>query len=335
MTVLDRRTFLGLAAVAAPAIGLAQPSPPRIALVLPQVAREDIVGAQPAARPVRVFLQALSDLGYVEGRSIVVERHTLEGHTERAPTLFAELIGRRIQLLVVSTNALASAARHATATIPIVMLAADPVEDGLVASLSHPGGNVTGVDWLPSAAFSQKWLQLLKEAAPTVARVAALTGPRAPNPKLVARQMRELEEAARMFRLALVWAEIPRVEAMAERLATLLPQRPDALLAVNSATLTMGRRQLIAFATQHRLPSVGPLEVFAQDGALMSYGGDPEESWARLADYAVRILRGARPGDLPIQQPTRFELVLNLKTARALGLRMPESLLLRATRTIE
>ena len=334
--MLARRTFLGLiAGGAAPAIGLAQPAPPRIALVLPQALPQDIAGPQPVARPVRYFLQALHDLGYDDGRNIVIERHTLEAQPARAAGLLAELIGRKIRVLVVSTNALVREAQRATTTVPVVMLAADPVEDGLVASLSRPGGNVTGVDGLPSAAFSQKWLQLLKEAAPAVTRVAALTGPRTPNPKLVERQMSELEQAARPLRLRLLWAEIPSGDTVVARLASLLPQRPEALLAVNSATLIIARRDIIAFAAQHRLPSVGPVAVFAEDGALLSFGSDSKETWRRVAGYVDRILKGARPADLPVQQPTNYELIVNLKTARALGLTMPETLLLRASRVIE
>ena len=334
--MLDRRAFLGLlAGVAAPASGLAQPAAPRIALVVPFVPAEDLAGPEPGSGPVRHFLHTLRELGYVEGRNIVIERHTLGTQIERAPALFAELVRRDVRVLVVGTNALVRDAQRVTSTVPIVMLAADPVDDGLVANLSRPGANVTGVDTLPSAAFSQKWLQLLKEVAPRVTRVAALTGPRARNPRLVERQMRELEAGAREQGLHLLWAEIPTVHTLDERLAALLPQRPDALLVVNSATLFTARHEIIAFATQHRLPSVGPFESFAQDGALMSYGSDVEESWGRMAGYVDRILKGAKPGTLPVQQPNKYTLVVNGKTAKALGLTVPPSLLLRASRVIE
>ena len=334
--MLARRSFLGLIAVAAvPAIGFAQPRPPRIALVVPFVRPEDLSGAEPASRPVRRFLHTLRELGHVEGRNIVIERHTLGTQIERAPALFAELLRRGVRVLVVGTNALVRDAQHATSTVPIVMLAADPVDDGLVSSLSQPGGNITGVDTLPSAEFSQKWLQLLKEAAPRVTRVAALTGPRARNPRLVDRQMRELELGARAQGLRLLWAEIPSVQTVEERLAALLPQRPEALLVVNSATLFTARREIIGFATQHRLPSVGPFEIFADEGGLMSYGSDVDESWGRMAAYVDRILKGAKPASLPVQQPNKYELIVNLKTAKALGLTIPPSLLLRASRVID
>jgi len=337
VTGIARRALLGLitGTVAAPAAVLGQPAPPRIALVVPTLPHADVVGPEPQARPVRYFLQSLADLGWVDGRTIVIERHTLEGHTERAPELFAELIRRKVQLLVVVSNGLVATARRATAIVPIVMLAADPVGDGLVASLARPGGNVTGTDTLPSPEFSQKWLELLKDAAPKASRVAVLTGPRAPNPKLVERQMAEVERAASSLRLQLRWLEIPSVELAAERLATLTAQRPDALLAINSATLAIARSKIIAFAAQHRLPTVGAFGTFAEDGGLLAYGNDTRDTWRRMASYVDRILKGARPADLPVEQPTRLELIVNLKTANTLGLTLPQSLLLRADRVIQ
>jgi ABC-type uncharacterized transport system substrate-binding protein len=226
------------------------------------------------------------------------------------------------------------AARRATATVPIVMVATDVVEDGLVASLARPGANVTGIE-TSAPELWQKWLEILKEAAPRVSRVGVLTGPHAPNPDLIRRQGRELERAAHILRLRLLWTEIKDARQLSEPLAMLARQHPEGLVGVNSATLIAARRQILEFAVQHRLPTMSASRQFVDDGGLMSYAYDSQDMWRRIASYVDKILKGAKPADLPVELPTKFELVINLKTAKALGLAIPRSLLLRADQVIE
>jgi putative ABC transport system substrate-binding protein len=194
---------------------------------------------------------------------------------------------------------------------------------------------VTGIE-TSSPELWQKWLEILKEGAPRVSRVGVLTGPHAPNPDLVERQGRELERAAQILRLRLVWAEIKDAkQQLSEALAVLARQNPEGLVTVNSATLIAARRQILEFALQHRLPTMSASRQFVDEGGLMSYARDSQDMWRRIATYVDKILKGAKPADLPVERPTKFELVINLKTAKALGLTIPPSLLLRADQVIE
>jgi putative ABC transport system substrate-binding protein len=315
----------------------------RVAVVIATSPTETMAGPDPAHPQVRAFVRALRDLGYVEGRTLVLERRSLEGRWERAPELFADLMRLKVQVIVVSINGLARAALRAGVSIPIVVLGGDLVEDGLVASLARPGGTVTGLDSSPTPEWSQKWLEFLKQAVPGLSRVGVLSGPTRPldvhttaaNPEVIARFVRNLEAAARTLRLTLVWTEVKTAAQAAETLDAVASQRVEALVTVRSSTLFTVRRQIIAFALQHRLPMMSGNREFVDEGGLMTYSPDIKEIWPKAAGYVDKILKGAKPADLPVEQPTKLELVINLKTAKALGLTIPPSLLARADQVIE
>jgi putative ABC transport system substrate-binding protein len=251
------------------------------------------------------FLQGLRELGYVEGRNIHVELRFAEGRPERLPELVGELVGLKVDVLVVGATIGAREARKATATIPIVFAgASDPVAGGIVASLARPGGNVTGFSLAIGDGFAAKWLELLKEAA------------RMSNVRLDAHQAAnpvELDDA----------------------LAAIGRSATRGLIVMSSPFAAIQQDRLIRFAADRSLPAIYFAEEFADAGGLMSYGPSYRDAYRRAASYVDKILKGAKPGDLPVQQPTTFKLVINLKTAKALGLTIPQSLLLRATEVIE
>jgi putative ABC transport system substrate-binding protein len=342
---MDRRRFLltSLAsALAAPLAAESQPGQPvsRVAVVIATSPTETMAGPDPAHPQVRVFVRALRDLGYLEGQNLVLERRSLEGRWERAPELFAELTRLKVQVIVLSVNLLARAALRAGVSIPIVALGGDYVEQGLVASLARPGGTLTGLDNSPTPEFSQKWLEFLKQAVPGLSRVGILTSSSthttAPNPELIARYERSLEAAARTLHLTLAWGRVKSAPQVAEALDGVARQRPQALVTDASSALWTARRQIVAFALKHRLPMMSNNREFVDEGGLMSYSPDiTGESWSKAAVYVDKILKGAKPADLPIQQPTKYLLVINLKTAKALGLTIPPSLLARADQIIE
>jgi putative tryptophan/tyrosine transport system substrate-binding protein len=275
-----------------------------------------------------LFLAALRDLGWVAGRNVVFEPRYAAGHTDRLPALAAELVRLKVDVIVTFLNQETLAAKQATSSIPIVMvLGVFPEEAGLVASLAHPGGNVTGTTVAPVAA---KYLELLKQAVPKLARVAILWDPTFPG-----LAQGELEVAARKLGLTLAWIEVQRSDDVAPALARIAKERPGALWIIPVGPLLAHTRQVIDFATKHRLPTIFPARDFVDTGGLMSYGYDREHLMKRAASYVDRVLKGTKPGDLPIEQPTKFELVINLKTAKAIGLTFPQSLLLRADQLIE
>src|SRR5262245_551837 len=339
--VMPRRRFLLTSlggVIAAPLAAGAQPGQavPRVALVAATSPTETIAGPDPAHPQVRGFVRALRNLGYVEGRNLVLERRSLEGRWERAPELFAELMRLKVQVMVLPTPAIAKQALSAGVSIPIVVVGTDLVEEGLVASLARPGGTVTGLELSPTPEYHQKWLELLKEAVPRLSQVRVLTGPHAPNPELIARTVRSLEAAARTLRLTLDWTDVKNVAQVAEALDVMASQRAEALVTLMSATLFVARRQIVAFALRRRLPMISAQREFVEEGGLMSYGADiRREPYASAAVYVDKILKGANAADLPVERPTKVELVINLKTAKALGLTIPPSLLLRADQVIE
>ncbi len=236
-------------------------------------------------------------------------------------------------MIVALPNEAGRAARRATTTVPIVIGdASDEGDDPLVASLARPGGNVTGLGSAPPE-FAQKWLEFLKEAVPGLTRVAVLTDGTSPGP--TARQLRALEAAARALRLGLSVVEARNVDQVTEALEAAVRQHPQAVVSASGATLFAARRQIVAFASQHRLPMVSAYRESVEQGALMSYVVDWRDVYRRVATYVDRILKGAKPGDLPIERPTKFELLVNMKTAKALGLTIPQALLLRADEVVE
>jgi putative ABC transport system substrate-binding protein len=278
------------------------------------------------------LIAALRELGYTEGTNLKIEPRRAGGDLYRLPALAAELVALNVEVILAGGNPAVDAARRATQTIPIVMVSSDPVRAGFVQSLSRPGGNLTGLSIDAGLAVWGKRLQLLKEAAPQVSRVAVLS-------RTGGRQgawVPILEEAAHRLGFVLLHAGAKRSEDFVSAFAAMSARQPDALIAGDTPLNLLYRKPIIEFAALHRLPDIHGYREAAEDGALMSYGFgiDMAAVYRQAASYIDRILRGAIPGDLPIQQPTQFSLAINLKTAAALGLTIPPSLLVRADRII-
>ena len=292
-----------------------------------------LVNSSPSAyaRRIEAFRQGLRDLGYVEGKNVALEYRWSEGKQDRVPELAAELVRRKVDLIVAHGSS-ALAAKQATTTIPIVLITAlDPIGNGLVASLARPGGNVTGLSLGTAEGFAGKWLQLLKEAIPKLSRVAVLWN-RA-NPVNTS-QVHDIEAAARTLGVRLQLLEFRGPDQVEGALAAITTTRPDGLIVPADAAAFQERARIIAFAAKNRLPTIYPQRETVEAGGLMAYGPNAIDSWRRAATYVDKILKGAKPADLPVEQPTRFELVINMKTAKALGLTIPPSLLLRADEVI-
>jgi putative ABC transport system substrate-binding protein len=278
------------------------------------------------------LLTALGDLGYVEGRNTVIDRRFAEGQLERLPEFAAELVRLRVDVLVIQGTPASLAARTATGTIPIVFAAnSDPVGVGLVASLARPGGNVTGTSLMASE-LSGKRLELLHALAPGLSRIAILWDSSNPGMSL---RVRETEIAARQSQVALRSVGPRNVEELEAVLAELASQLPDALLVTVEPFTRRHLARILEFCSTHRIPSMFEESSYVDAGGLMSYGPDLLEIFRRAATYVDRILKGASPADLPVEQPTKFELVINMKTARTLGLTIPQSILARADRVLE
>ena len=276
----------------------------------------------------------LRELGYVEGTNLVIERRSADGRPERLPGLIAELIRLKVDLLVVASTATALAAKEATTTIPIVFVSViDPVTPGIVANLARPGGNITGVTaWIGSSGFAGKWVALLKEAAPHVSHVAVLSN--SAN-RQTATQLSEIQAAAQTLRMKADVHDAGNAASLDKALAAIGATGAKGIVVAGDPVFTANRAKLIGFATSKRLPAVYFWKLFAESGGLLAYGASQEESYRRAATYVDKILKGARPADLPVEQPTKFELVVNLKAAKAIGLTVPQSLLLRADHVIE
>jgi putative ABC transport system substrate-binding protein len=329
---MERRAFissviLGLLTVPLAAEAQQAASLPRIGFLAPASLSD------PRVPPyIRAFQEGLRELGYVEGRNIAIEFRWAEGQYERLPGLAAELVRLNVNVIVAAGPNAIQAAKQATATIPIVMAAVgDPVGTGFVAGLARPGGNITGVsNMLPDLVGKQ--LELLKEVLPTVSRVALLGNPANPANASLERQA---QDAARTLgvRLQPLWARDLR-EIDSAFTATKM-ERADALIVLTDTMLINHRTRVIDHAGQRRLPAVFGVSQFVEAGGLLAYGPSFADGYRRAAPYVDRILKGAKPGDLPIEQPTKFELVINLKTAKALGLTIPQSLLQRADQVIE
>jgi putative ABC transport system substrate-binding protein len=300
-----------------------------------KVARVGILSVDPPERGSLVprFLAALSEFHWVAGQNIIFETRYTAGRTDRLPAVAEELVRLKVDLIVTFLNQETLAAKRATASIPIVMvLGVYPVEAGLVASLARPGGNVTGTTVAPLA--SGKFLEMLKQAVPKLARVAMLWDPTFPGlQRLVDREQLYVE--ARKQGLTLVSIEVERPDDIERALARIADERVGAIFVVPVGPIPVRGRQVIEFATGYGLPTLFPARDFVDAGGLMSYGYNREDLMKRAATYVDKILKGAKPGDLPIEQPTRFELVINLKTAKAIGLTIPPSLLARADQVIE
>jgi putative tryptophan/tyrosine transport system substrate-binding protein len=278
------------------------------------------------------FTRALRDLGYVEGRNVVLEVRYAEGRTERFSALAAELVKLKVDVLVAVSTPAAVAAKHATNTIPIVMTAVgEPVQVKLVESLARPGGNVTGLSII-APELAAKRLDLLKQTLPKVSRVAVLWN--SANAGMHSR-FQETQLAAQALGLTLQSVPVQSPDDFERVFGTLTNVRPESLL-VLADTVTIGNRQrTVEFAANNRVPAIYETRAFADTGGLMSYGVDMSDHYQRAAVYVDKVLKGANPANLPVEQPTKFELIINLKTAKALGLTIPPSLLARADQVIE
>jgi ABC-type uncharacterized transport system substrate-binding protein len=279
------------------------------------------------------FLLGMRELGYLEGRNVHFELRFAEGHPERLPGLVDELVRLKVDVLVVGATIGARAAKRATTTIPIVFAgSSDPVAGGVVSNLAHPGGNITGFSLAYGDGFAGKWMELLKEAAPEVSRVAVLWS--SSNAAAV-RFVKELQTAAKKLRATVEVHLATNLSELDEALAAIGRSRAQGLIVAPSPFAATKRRKLVQFAASKRLPAVYFYEKFADAGGLMSYGPDFADVYRRAASHVDKILKGASPGDLPVENPTKFDLVINLKTAKALGVTLPQSILLRADRVIE
>jgi len=298
---------------------------PRVGYAFARVSSED-QHAWDAAR------QGLRELGYVEGQNIALEVRWAEGRYERLPALVAELVRLKVDVLVVGTTPGALAAKSATRTIPIVMYAVgDPVGSGLVASLARPGGNLTGLS-LFNREISGKRLELLKESLPSISRVAVLTNPGNP---IHAVFWKETQAAAQTLGLQVQSIKVRGPEDFDDAFTAAARGRAEALLVFDDS-LTLGyRTRLVALAAKRRLPAMYGLREFPDAGGLVSYGPSNLDMYRRTATYVDKILKGTKPADLPVEQPTKFELVINFKTAKTLGLTIPPSVLARADEIIQ
>ena len=276
--------------------------------------------------------KGLRDLGYTEGDDIVIEYRHAEGRPERLPDLAAELVRMKVDVIVAETTPASLAAKKATMTIPIVMtIVGNPVEAGLIASLGRPGGNITGLS-LQLADVTAKRLQVLQEVVPGLSRVAILWNAASP---VTPPQLREVEAAAPVLRIALESLAVRGPDDFERAVQEATRRHTRALLVLDDFLVTRYIRQIGTLTAKNRLPAMAALVEFAEAGGLVSYGPNYFDLSRRAATYVDRILKGAKPADLPVEQPTKFELVINLKTAKALGLTIPQSLLVRADEIIQ
>src|SRR5262245_60355348 len=329
---MDRRVFLtmvGGSVLTAPLAAQAQltVSLPRIGFLTPASPSDPRI-----ARFLQAFRQGLREQGYAEGQNIAVEYRWAEGHYDRLPTLVAELIRLKVNIIVAGNSTTVQAAKQATATIPIVMLAvADPVTSGFIGSLARPGANITGLS-LMSPELVGKQLELLKEVFPQVSRVALLGNP---ANRAYAQLVQHAEDASRVSGLRLQPLEARDRREIDSAFAAITTERAGAVIVLSDTVLLDHRTRIADHAIRRRLPTVFQLSEFAEAGGLLAYGPSLSDEYRRVATYVDKILKGAKPADLPVEQPTKFELVINLKTAKALGLTIPPSVLGRADQVIE
>ena len=341
---MDRRAFISgitVGLLAAPLAAGALPSPfalvssPSIAAAQPrpQVAHVAFLeGAKLESHLWQATRDGLRELGYVEGQNLIIEFRSANGQFDRVPDLLAELIRLRVDVIVTIGDPVVLAAKQATSTIPIVMAGAgDPVGRGFVASLARPGGNITGISNL-AVALTGKWLELAKEVVPRISRVALLTNAGNPTHRLF---WAEAETLAPGIALTVYKAEVRSPGDFEFAFASMAQDRAGAVVVLADPMLGSQRIRLAELAAKHRLPSISPFREAAENGGLISYGPSLRANFQRAATYVDRILKGAKAADLPVEQPTKFELVINLKTAKALGLTIPPSLLQRADQVIE
>ena len=331
-----RKPWLAFSIIIALVVGLFNPNTAG-AQQAAKVSRIGVLASSATAGPhmLEAFRAGLRELGYVEGRNVVVEFRHAEGKLERLPALAAELVALQVDVIVVAGPIQARAAKEATSTIPIVFATAgDPLGSGLVTSLARPGGNLTGLSSITPELVGKR-LDLLKQALPGVSRVGVLWVPGGIGERTQRSMMQEAEVAARRLgvRLHVVEAQAP---ADVERaFSNMIKARVGALTVLPHVMFLIERKRLVALAAQSRLPTVYPLRDFVDAGGLMAYGADDADLFRRAATYVDKILKGAKPNDLPIEQASKFELVINVRTAKALGLTIPPSVLGRADQVID
>ena len=322
---------LGAGALAAPLAAGAQQAA--------KVYRVGVLGFADAISPenptLRAFRQGLRELGYIEGKNVVIEARSAEGREERASGLVADLLRQKVDVLLAGSTLAALAAKNAATTVPIVFAGVmDPVGSGLVASLARPGGNITGVSiGVGGVGFTGKCLELFREAVPGLSRIAVLR--HSGSSPLGAQSVEEAQSAARTLKLKLDVLSAGNPADLERALAVIGASGAQGIFVMPSPFLTGNSTRIAQFAASKRLPAFHFAKRFAEAGGLMSYGGSLEDSYKRAATHVDKILKGAKPADLPVEQPTRFELVINLKTAKAMGLKIPQLVLLRADTVIE
>ncbi len=285
------------------------------------------------------FHQGMRELGYRLGRDYSLEAKSADGRNERYPALAAELVASRVDVIVAPGTTSALAAQRATATIPIVFVSAgDAVASGLIASLAHPGGNLTGRSSMTQE-LDAKRVELLREVVPALSKLAVLlvrTGPKGtPLIPLQVQAMAAIDAAARRYGIEVQVAELRTVDEVDPTLALIRGWRPSGLIVFDQSLVLSVKDRIVEFALRSRMPSIYQQRLWVDAGGLMSYGPTSADEYRRLASYVDKIFKGAKPGDLPVEQPTKIDLVINLKTARVLGLTIPQSLLLRADAVIE
>ena len=299
---------------------------------MPVIGFLSAVSPGPFAQRIAAFHQGLNEAGYVEGRNVAIENRWAEEQYDRLPALAADLVGRRVVVIVTYTDAAALAAKAATTTIPIVFVnGGDPVRAGIVPSLNRPGGNVTGASFF-GVDLAPKQLALLHEVVPNAAVIALLVDQNVPD---AVTRVPAVQEAARILGLQLVVLKIRTASDIDTAFATLVRERAGALVVEPGALLTNRRKQIIALAARHALPTIYPFREFTADGGLISYGNNVPDSFRQAGVYAGRILKGDKPADLPVILSTKFEFVLNLKTAKAMGIEIPSAVSARIDEVIE
>jgi putative ABC transport system substrate-binding protein len=327
--VITRRSVLLASAIGslAPVLTRGQPQSrtPRIGVLWVLPADDPIV-----AQYRSIFLKRLSELGHVEGKNILIEERSAQGHAERLGELARELVTSRVDVIVAPTVATSHAARQATGVIPIVMVhAGDPVGAGLIASLAQPGANVTGTTNLSLGA---KHVELIRELVPRAVRIAILVNPSNTGARSY---VADAMEAGRNLKISIAVAEVNAAEGFPNAFAMIRSMRPDGLLVLSDALISRRRDEVIAFAASVRLPACYGQANNVRDGGLISYGPLLVEHYVMAAGYVDKILKGAKAADLPVEQPTKFEIAVNLKTAKTLGVTIPHSLIVRAEEVIE
>jgi ABC-type uncharacterized transport system substrate-binding protein len=299
---------------------------------IPRIAYLSAGSASSQASRIEVFKHGLRDLGYAEGKDIIIEQRYAEGKLDRVAALAAELVGLKVDIIVTGGPAATRSAKEATATIPIVMgFDYDPVGSGVVASLARPGGNVTGLSSL-APEISGKQLELLKEVFPRLSRVAVLGNSTEPA---IGQLRKEAELVAGAFKVQLQYLDVLAPKDIRTAFQAANKGRAEAVLALSSFVIISQRTQIADLAIKNRLPAIYPWPEFVEDGGLMSYGASSSDLFRRAAAYVDKILKGAKPSDLPVEQPKRFEFIINLKAAKQMGLTIPPNVLARADKVIK